>query len=168
MNRILPVIISGFIVAVFSIVPILKNFSCCLFLPFASVFSLYLDLRVNKNLEFIRIPKALKFGFLTGLFATIFYVPLDLLITFFTRTNDFIAVIPQAEILIQDLEIKEITKDSMSMIRAMAEQIKETGFSPLYAVMILFSNLFTNSIFGMIGGLIGMGILNKKITDYSE
>lgn len=168
MNRIFPVIVSGFIAAVLSVVPVLKSFSCCLLLPLAAVFSLYLDIRVNKNSEIIKTSKAIKFGFLTGLFATLFYVPLDLIITFFARSNDLIESIPQAEILIQDLDLKSVSDDSIKLMKNMANEIRSTGFSLLYAIMILFSNLFTNTIFGIIGGIIGMGILNKRMMDYTK
>jgi hypothetical protein len=44
----------------------------------------------------------------------------------------------------------------------MATDIKQTGFSALYAVMITISNFFIHSIFGMLGGLLGMAVLNKS------
>jgi len=44
----------------------------------------------------------------------------------------------------------------------MVKEIKSTGFSPLYAVMITLSNFIVFCIFGILGGLAGMAILNKR------
>jgi hypothetical protein len=52
--------------------------------------------------------------------------------------------------------------ESIKLIKQMATDIKQTGFSALYAVMITVSNFFILSIFGMLGGLLGMAVLNKS------
>jgi hypothetical protein len=168
MKKILPMLIAGFGAAVLSIVPILKGFSCCLLIPFASMMSLFLDIRVNKNLDRIRISKAVWFGFLTGFFATIFFVSFDLIITFITKTNDLIESLPQSEMIINQMNLGDLAKEPMKLMRSMADEIKANGFSLLYAFLIFFSNFITNSIFGIIGGLVGMGILNKKRENISE
>ncbi len=168
MKKYFPTLITGFGAAVLSIVPILKAFSCCLFVPFAAVLALSLDRRVNRITEKIKISKALLFGFLTGLFTTLFFVFFDLIITYITKTNEFIESLPQSEILINQMNLGEFAKEPLKLMREMAEEISTKGFSLLYTFMILFSNFITNSIFGIIGGLVGMGILNKKIDNFSE
>lgn len=168
MKKIFPMLIAGFAAAVLSIVPILKGFSCCLLIPLASILSLFLDIKVNQNLDKIRISKAIWFGFLTGFFATIFYVSFDLIITFITKTNDLIESLPQSEIIINQMNLGEFAKEPMKLMRSIAEEIKTEGFSLLYAFLIFFSNFITNSIFGIIGGLVGMGIFNKKRENISE
>jgi hypothetical protein len=42
------------------------------------------------------------------------------------------------------------------------DQITETGFSLLYSISVIFSNLFIDTIFGIIGGLVGAQILNNR------
>ena len=162
MKKIFPSLVSGFVASVFSTIPLLKSFSCCLLVPAAAVLALYLDRRINNNLEKITIKKALLFGFLTGLFAAFFITSFDLLLTYITKTNDLITTLPQTEAMLNDWNLGPLMEQSITMLRQMAEEINSTGFSTLYAVMILFSNLISNTIFGMIGGALGMVILNKK------
>lgn len=138
MKKILPMLIAGFGAAVLSIVPILKGFSCCLLIPFASMMSLFLDIRVNKNLDRIRISKAVWFGFLTGFFATIFFVAFDLIITFITKTNDLIESLPQSEMIINQMNLGDLAKEPMELIRSMAENKSKW----LFFIICFFDFLF--------------------------
>lgn len=162
MKRYLPTFIAGFGAAVLSIVPGIKSFSCCLIVPGAAILALILDQRVNKNSERIAAGKAIMFGLMTGLFATIFITTLDVLITFITKTNDFIEALPQSESLIRELKFGPMAEESLKLMKQMAKQIQKTGFSPLYLFILFISNFITNTIFGIIGGLVGMGLLNKR------
>lgn len=162
MKKFFPSLVSGFVASVFSTIPLLKSFSCCLLVPAAAVLALFLDRRINNNLEKITIKKALLFGFLTGLFAAFFITSFDLLMTYITKTNDLITTLPQTEDMMNDWNFGPLMEQSITMLKQMAEEINNTGFSTLYAFMILFSNLISNTIFGMIGGALGMAILNKK------
>ncbi len=165
MNKYIPTFIAGFGAAVLSIVPGIKSFSCCLIVPGAAILALILDRRVNKSYERIVIGKAIMFGLLTGIFASIFITALDVFITFITKTNDFIEALPQSESVIRDLNFGPMAEESLKLMKQMAKQIQSSGFSPLYLIILFTSNFITNTIFGMIGGLIGMGLLNKRKTD---
>lgn len=165
MKKYLPTFITGFAASVLSIVPGIKNLSCCLIVPGAVILALILDQKVNKNSERIQINKAVMFGILTGLFATLFITALDVLITFITRTNDFVEALPQSEVLIKELNFGPMAEESLKMIKQMANEIQKNGFSFLYLLILFTSNFITNSIFGLIGGLVGMGLLNKRKMD---
>ncbi|AFH49072.1 Hypothetical protein IALB_1362 [Ignavibacterium album JCM 16511] len=165
MKKYLPTFIAGFGAAVLSIVPGIKSFSCCLIVPAAAILALILDQRVNKNFERIAASKAVVFGLMTGLFATFFITALDILITFITKSNDFIEALPQSESLIRELNFGPMAEESLKLLKQMAKQIQKSGFSPLYLFILFISNFITNTIFGMIGGLIGMGLLNKRRTE---
>ncbi|MFN3872427.1 MAG: DUF4199 domain-containing protein [Ignavibacterium sp.] len=165
MKKYLPTFIAGFAAAVLSIVPGIKSFSCCLIVPGATILALILDQKVNKNSERIAIGKAVMFGLLTGLFATLFITALDVLITFISKTNDFIEALPQSESLIRELNFGPMAEESLKLMKQMAKQIQRTGFSPLYIFILFTSNIITNTIFGVIGGLVGMGLLNKRKTE---
>jgi hypothetical protein len=161
-KKIFPSLVSGFAASVFSTIPLLKSISCCLLVPAAAVLALFLDRKINNNLDKITLQKALLFGFLTGLFSAFFITSFDLLIIFITKSNDLINTLPQTEAMMNEWNLGPLFNQSITMLRQMAEEINTTGFSLLYAVMIFFSNLISNTIFGMIGGALGMAILNKK------
>lgn len=163
MKKILPSVISGFGAAVLSVVPVIKSFSCCLFVPLATIIALLLDIRVNRNLEKITLSKAIYFGFLTGFFIPVFFVGFDIIITFTTRTNDFVEALTQSEILIKELNLGKIAEEPLALMRTISQEIKDKGFSLFYTLILFISNFITNVIFGIIGGLVGMGLLNKKL-----
>lgn len=165
MKKYLPTFITGFAASVLSIVPGIKGFSFCLIVPGAVILALILDQKVSKSSERIRINKAIMFGFMTGLFATIFITVLDVLITFITKTNDFVEALPQSEALIREFKFGPMAEESLKIMKHMAKEIQRTGFSPLYLFILFTSNFFTNIIFGIIGGLVGMGLLNKRQTE---
>lgn len=162
MKKIFPSLVSGFGAAVLTTIPMLKSFACCLLVPGAAILALFLDRKINRNHEKIKIQKALLFGFLTGLFATFFITSFDLLITFLTRSNELFQSIDQTEAMMRDWNFGPMLDESIKMIKQMAIEIETTGFSLLYAFMIFITYFISNSLFGMLGGLLGMAILNRR------
>lgn len=158
----LPALICGFGAAVLTIVPGIKNFSCCLIVPGAAVFALFLEKKATQSSERISAGRAIVVGLLTGVFATIFITSFDTLITFLTRTNDFIEALPQSEIIMNEWNLGPMVQESLKLMKSMATEIRQNGFSILYLVMIFISNFITNTIFGMIGGLVGMSLFNRR------
>lgn len=162
MKKVFPSLVSGFAASVLTTIPLLKSFACCLLVPGAAIFALFLDRKINNNFEKITIQKAMFFGFFTGLFATFFITSFDILITFITKSNDLVYSIPQTEVLMRQWNLGPLADESIKMIKQMAEEIRTTGFSLLYVVMIFISNFISNSIFGMLGGAIGMAVFNRR------
>jgi hypothetical protein len=164
-KKYLPTLICGFAAAVLATVPGIKNFSCCLLVPGAAVFSIFLDKKVSQSDQKVNLGKALGFGFLTGVFATIFITLFEMLLTYFAKTNDFVQSLPQSELLLRQWNLGPIFNDSIDLMKSMAKQIEKTGFSVLYLLLIFFSNFLINSIFGMIGGALGMSLVNRRLKD---
>jgi hypothetical protein len=69
---------------------------------------------------------------------------------------------PQAEQVVKDLNLGPAAEESMEVLKQMVRDIQSKGFSFLYAFLITITNLITYSIFGMLGGVIGTAIINKK------
>jgi hypothetical protein len=164
-KKYLPTLITGFAAAVLTTIPGIKNFSCCLLVPAAAVFSIFLDKKVTRSNEKVNLGKAFGFGFLTGLSATIFITLFEMLLTYFAKTNDFIQNLPQSELLMKQWNLGPLFNESINLMKSMAKDIERTGFSVLYLILIFFSNFLINSIFGMIGGLLGMSLVNRKLKD---
>lgn len=161
-KKYLPTLVCGFGAAVLSTVPGIKNFSCCLIVPAAAAISILLDKKINNSNEKVLLGKTLGFGFLTGLFATLFITTFEMLITYFTRTNDLINDLPQIELTMRQWNLGPMVDESLKLIKSVAKEIEKNGFSFIYLLMILASGLITNSIFGMIGGALGMSLANRK------
>jgi Protein of unknown function (DUF4199) len=161
-NLIMPSLVCGFGAGVLTTVPGIKNVGCCLVVPFAAILSLYLDIRLNHSDIPINFKKAIAFGILTGLFAAIFSTFFDVLITYIAHTNDFVDTLPQTESLIKSYKLGALLDQTMGILQQMANNIKTYGFSPFYTFGIFVSNSFIDSIFGLLGGLIGMSFINRK------
>jgi hypothetical protein len=161
-NKYLPSIVTGFGAAVLSTIPGIKNLNCCLIIPAAAFLSIYLYNKSTGNNSPIKLNKALSYGLITGLIAALFSSLFDILITFITHSNDLVAGLEQTEDMMRELNLGSLMDASMEIMSTMVKEIKATGFSALYTVMILISNFFIFSIFGMLGGLLGMAVLNKR------
>jgi hypothetical protein len=161
-SKYLPALVCGFAAAVLMIIPEIKNFGCCLILPAAAAFSLFLNKKINSVRGAISTSDAFFYGIFTGVFSALFLTGFDLLITYFAKTNDLVESLPDSKTMLRDLNLGPIMENAIAMMENMAKDIKLNGFSALYSIMILISNLVINTIFGMIGGLIGMKYLNKR------
>ena len=155
-------LVCGFGAAVLSIIPGFKAFACCLIVPFAAFFSLLLDRRINKISGKVSSRQAVTFGLLTGLFSALFATAFDILLTFLTHTNDFTSSLPQTEALLRSYNLGTLLEQSMHILKKMAKDINNYGFSTLYTISMLMSNLIINSVFGLIGGLLGTSYINKR------
>ena len=155
--------VSGFAAGVLQIVPLLKGFACCSVIPAAAYFSLLLDKKANKSEENISFKKAAVFGILTGLTAAIFATVFEVIITLITKNNDIVFALPELNKMFNGMPVDpKIKQELISIMENIAKQIKTNGFSLFYTISILFNNLFINIIFGFIGGVISMQILNKR------
>jgi len=161
-KKYLPTLVCGFGASVLSTVPGIKNFSCCLIVPAAAAISILLDKKINNSNEKVLVGKSLGFGFLSGLFATLFITTFEMIVTYFTRSNDFIQSLPQTEIIMRQWNLGPMIDESLKLIKSVAKEIHKVGFSFIYLLMILSSNFIVNSIFGMIGGALGMSLANRK------
>ena len=164
-KKYLPTLVCGFGAAVLSTVPGIKNFSCCLLVPGAAAISILLDKKINPSNEKTLLGKSLGFGFLTGLFATIFITLFEMLLTYFTKSNDFVQSLPEIELTIRQWNLGAMVDESLKLIKSTAREIEKSGFSFVYLLMMLSSNFITNSIFGTIGGALGMSLANKKLRE---
>jgi hypothetical protein len=161
-NHYLSAFICGFGAAVLTTIPGLDSIACCLLVPIASIIAVRLYKKSVPDLTKLNTGKGVVIGLLTGLFAALFASTFELLITYVSRTNDLVTGLPQAEQLISDLNLGDAAKESVELLRKMASDIRSEGFSLLYALLITVSNLLSYTIFGMLGGVIGTALINKR------
>lgn len=161
-NKYLASLVCGFGAAVLTTLPALKAFSCCLIIPLFAALAIYLFFRISGDHLNIDLKTTLFIGVLTGIFAAFFSSFFDVLITYITHTNELVESLPQTEAAVKSYNLDKLFQPSMTLLKKMAAQIKTSGFSTLYAFMILLSNLIINTIFGMLGGIVGMKFINKK------
>jgi hypothetical protein len=164
-NKYLPSLVTGFAAAVLVSIPLVKHVGCCVIIPFAAVYALILDVKLNKAELPIKGMEAFLFGILTGLWAAIFSALFETIITLFTHSNEFVQELPGIENVLRNqapASFKPFIDQAIVIYRHMAIEIKTTGFSALYTFAILGTNIIIDIIFGIIGGFIGMNYLNKR------
>jgi hypothetical protein len=164
-NKYLPSLVTGFGAGVLMSIPLISHIGCCVIVPFAAVYSLILDIKLNKAELPIKGTEALLFGILTGLWAAFFSALFDTIITFVTHTNEFVQGLPAIENLIRNqapASFKQVVEQVILIYKSMANDIKTVGFSSIYTFSILVTNVIIDIIFGIIGGFIGMNYLNKR------
>jgi hypothetical protein len=163
MKKYLSPFICGFGAGVLQIVPVAKSFSCCFIIPLAAFISLVLEQRANNNFGKIEMRKALLFGALTGLYAAVFGSFLDVFITLITKNNDVIALFPELQKMVSSFPVNsDIQKEVLRLFEGVRNDILTNGFSPLYTLSVIINNFVVNTIFGLVGGLVGAQIINRR------
>ncbi|MDP4115620.1 MAG: hypothetical protein Q8903_05770 [Bacteroidota bacterium] len=162
-----PAVVSGFVAAVVTVIPIFKSCGCCVIIPAASVLALWFLLKINKNQftleELLSVKTCLLMGLYTGIAAAIFSTAFDTVMTYFTRTNDFIEALPLTEQYIKDNKLEVMLKEPLDLLKYLADQIRRYGFSAAYLFMSLCGNLVIFAVTGMVGGLIGKWFISNKL-----
>jgi hypothetical protein len=161
-KKYLSALVCGFGAAVLTTIPGIQSIACCLLVPVASIISIFLYKKSQSGLLKIGTGTGIFLGFLTALFAALFASAFELIITYLTRTSDLVVSMPQAEKLVKDMNLGPAAEESIELLKQMVKEIQLKGFSFLYAFLITATNLITYSIFGMLGGLIGTAIINKR------
>jgi len=161
-HKYIPALLCGFGAAVFTTIPGLRNIACCLLVPLAAIIAVYLHKKTARNNLKISTGTGLMLGLFTGIFAALFASLFDVIITYFTMTNDFISSLPESKEIIRDWNLGTLVEESIKLMESMSRDIKSSGFSLLYAVMITISNVLTYSIFGFLGGALGVALINKR------
>jgi hypothetical protein len=161
-KKYLSALVCGFGAASLTTVPGIQSVACCLLVPIASVISIFLYKKSQHDLLRIKTGTGIMLGLLTAIFAAVFASGFEIIITYLTRTSDLVVSMPQAEQVVKDLNLGPAAEESMEVLKQMVRDIQSKGFSFLYAFLITITNLITYSIFGMLGGVIGTAIINKK------
>lgn len=161
-KKYLSALVCGFGAATLTTVPGIQSIACCLLIPIASVISIFLYKKSQQDLLRITTGTGIMLGLLTAIFAALFASSFEIIITYLTRTSDLVVSMPQAEQVVKDLNLGPAAEESIEVLKQMVRDIQSKGFSVLYTFMIAMTNLITYSIFGVLGGVIGTAIINKR------
>jgi hypothetical protein len=164
-NKYLPSLVTGFCAAVLISIPLIKSIGCCIIVPFAAVYALILDIKLNHAEIPIKSSEALFSGIFTGLWAAFFSALFETIIAFVLHSNEFVQELPVLENMFRTrvpAGFKQFIEQAILIYRNMANDIKTTGFSAIYSISILVTNIFIDTIFGIIGGFVGMNYINRR------
>lgn len=109
------------------------------------------------------MKKAVTFGLITGLYAALFGSLFDIIITLITKQNEIVAMFPEMQKMITNFPLdQEIKKQVIEWFGKIRNDILSYGFSPFYTFSVILNNIIIDPIFGIIGGMIGAKIINRK------
>ncbi len=164
MKNYLSAFVVGFGVGVIQVVPVAKSFACCLFMPVAAYLAILLDRKSKGESGEVEFKQAAIIGVLTGIWAALFGTFFDVFITFVTHSNDVVATFGELRKALESLPVDEtVKKQAGEMLSAVVVDITEKGFSMLYTVSALINNLVVDTLFGFIGGVVGMNVINSRL-----
>jgi hypothetical protein len=161
-KKYLPSLVCGFGAAVLTIIPGFSSFACCFIVPIAAVVSVTLYKKSNPDILKIQTGSGVVLGLLTGLYAAIFASGFEIIITYVTKSNDLVLALPQTENLLRGMNLGPAVEDSIKLMKQMITDIRTKGFSFMYSILITLSNSITFSIFGILGGVLGTAIINRR------
>ncbi|MBN1301693.1 MAG: DUF4199 family protein [Melioribacteraceae bacterium] len=169
MRKYLSTFVAGFGAGVLQIVPVAKSFSCCLIIPVAAYIAIILDRRANNLTGQMKLSKGLILGLLTGLWAALFGSSFEIFITLITKNNDLVVAYPELQKMISEFPLaSSMIEQAHEMLSSVVYDIQNSGFSFLYSFAVIANNLVINTIFGIIGGLIGAQIISSKSSNRLE
>ncbi len=161
-NKFLPPLVCGFGAAVLNIIPGLKSIGFCLIVPLAAILALVLNQKINKAEPPVKAGTAILYGLLTGIFSALFLTFFEVILTLITKSNEVVAAWPQVKTLFQQYQNDPVFQESMKSFDRMIVDIETKGFSLFYTIVLLFGYSVIYSIFGIVGGLLGMIFVNKR------
>ena len=163
MKKLLPSFVAGFGAGVLQVVPLIKSFSCCLVIPAAAIIAIILEQKSRSDTGKIEMSRGLVLGVMTGIFAAAFGSFFEIFITLITKSNELVTSFNEFQNIINNFPLdNQIKQQVIDLFSNMVNDIKTNGFSLLYAVSIIGNNFVVNTIFGLIGGLIGTRIVNSR------
>ncbi len=155
-SKLVPALIGGSIIAVLSTVPIINvgNCLCCMWVILGGFIACYLYSRDFKEGQILSGGDGALVGLLAGVFGALFGTFLSY---FFMAVADYN---PGREFIRSLLQSRQ---DIPPMLEQFLRSIEESGtINPVLALIDFFFSLIIDSIFGMIGGIIGASFFKKK------
>ncbi|MFN4111280.1 MAG: hypothetical protein ACK4G1_03335 [Ignavibacteria bacterium] len=162
-EKFLPALVTGFSLAVLSIVPVIQVATCCLLAPLAGMFGLNMYYLQMKNREGFKLQNSdgFQMGILIGLISGFFESIFQSLLILVSKDNPVYDSIILLQKYLPELPVPET-------IWNISKQIDERRFSLLLTFMIFINTTIVNSIFATIGSMLSVSSIRKKnISDSS-
>ncbi len=170
-SKVKPAIIGGAIMAATSAIPYLSliNCACCAGIMLGGLASVYFYLRsLPPDEPPLQSKHGLILGAFAGIFGALFETVATVIIIKVLSKGYFDQIYVEIQKNITDMESqgKDVPKlltqiqDALTML---TQEISENGFSLVLTILMLVFNTMKDVLFGLLGGLIGIAVLQKKI-----
>ena len=161
-NKITPIIAGTAVMTLTGIIPIINivNLLCCAGIIAGGYAGVYTYWKQMSNAGLVITSKdGGMIGILCGILSAIFVTGFGLLISLFSEVN------PMEEVLKSFDELGFALPPEMSQYtEKFSNEFSEYGFSPTITLVTFITNMIIYPLFGSIGAIIGVTVLNKKTT----
>jgi hypothetical protein len=169
-SKVKPAVIGGAIMASTSLIPYLSliNCACCAGIMIGGFSAVYFYL---KEMPRENQPLEAKYGLILGAFSGIFGAIFETLATVIMiklfSSGYFEGIFAELQRSIDELEssgqqVPSLLYQMQTSFGALIDEIKATGFSLVLTFFMLVFNTFKDVLFGLLGGLIGVSVLQRK------
>lgn len=164
-NKLVPVLYGTAIMVFINIMPVINlvNLFCCAGIVAGGFVGVFVYWRqIHNSGQFISAKDGGMIGILSGILSAVIITGFGILISLFSDKNpilDFLNVIDETGISIPD--------EMNVYLEKFSNEFNEHGFSPTITLLSFVSNIILFPLFGAIGALLGVSILNKKIQNPS-
>ncbi|MDZ4712253.1 MAG: hypothetical protein SGI89_07985 [bacterium] len=159
-NKITPVIAGTAVMTLLAIIPVLSliNIFCCAGIiagGFVGVYTYWKQLQASGKI--LTSKDGGMIGILCGILSAVFVTGFGVLISLYSDSNPILEIMKGFDEMGFQVP-PEITK----YIDKFSNEFTEHGFSPTITIFSFISNLILYPLFGSIGAILGVSILNKK------
>jgi len=159
-NKILPIVIGTITMTIISTIPIINllNVFCCAGIIVGGFAGVYTYWKQLQNTGVILTAKdGGMIGILCGILSAIFVTGFGVLISLFSDINPMIDVMKAF-----DNMGLEMPPEVIQYLEKFSDEFNQHGFSPTITIFSFIFNLIIYPLFGSIGALLGVSLLNKK------
>ncbi|MEO8447431.1 MAG: hypothetical protein ABI528_08045 [bacterium] len=159
-NKITPIIAGTAVMTLLAVIPVLSliNIFCCAGIiagGFVGVYTYWKQLQPSGMT--LTSKDGGMIGILCGILSAVFVTGFGVLISLFSDSN------PMLEIMKGFDEMGfQVPPEMTTYIDKFSNEFTEHGFSPTITIFSFISNLILYPLFGSIGAILGVTILNKK------
>ncbi|MFA5404373.1 MAG: hypothetical protein WC358_05520 [Ignavibacteria bacterium] len=157
-NRMVPIVYGTFVMTSISILPFINfiNLFFCSGIMLGGLAGVYI---YNKQLSGTQIKLMSKDGVMIGILCGILS---GILVSAFNFIFMLISKNNPIDETLSFLKDFSMPPEIMVQMNKFSDEFNKYGFSPTISVVSLFSNLIIYPLFGMIGAVLGVTIINKK------
>lgn len=159
-NKIQPIIFGAGVMTLLSVFPVLSliNLFCCAGIILGGFVGVYTYWKQLQNTgQLLTSKDGGMIGILCGILSAVFVTGIGLLVSLFSESN------PMLEIMKTFDELGyQLPPEASHYIDRFNNEFNEHGFSPTITIFSFISNLILYPLFGTLGAILGVNILNKK------
>lgn len=159
-NKITPILFGSAVMTLIAVLPVLNllNLICCAGIVAGGFVGVYTYWKQLQNTGTLLTTKdGGMIGILCGILSSVFVTGFGLLISLFSDSNPMLDVMKS----IDDMGF-QMPPEMNQYMEKFSKEFSEYGFSPTITIFSFICNLILYPLFGSIGAILGVSILNKK------